>query len=340
VEDQFRGAAVQCGGCARQFTVPASSASWWGGLRRVYQSLTGSGNLHSVEDPSLSLVLDGPAAQLAEREKPETVAITAPHFEVGAATSAGPVRRLNEDSFLSLQWNSCNRDQPGGVAILAVADGMGGHAAGDLASGLVVRTLATSLGGLLLRLGMPDSGQPIPTPAEVAVTLGEAIQSANRMTHQKGLAEAGCQGMGAALAAVVAWQNQAVVAHVGDCRVYHFRAGNLVQLTRDHTVVARMVELGKLSPAEAQRHPARNELTQAMGRYPQVEPSSLPVSLATGDWLIAACDGLQAHVDDAALAGLLAGAANAVQLAHDLVALANQKGGSDNCTVLALHCRA
>jgi protein phosphatase len=174
---------------------------------------------------------------------------------------------------------------------------------------------------------------------EIAAAVAESIQAANRMTHQKGQSKSGFQGMGAALALVIAWPNQAVVAHVGDCRVYQFRAGKLTRLTRDQTVVDRMVELGKLSPAEALTHPARNELTQAMGRHPQVEPSSLTIPLSAGDWLVATCDGLQAHVNDSALAGHLTGADNAAQLACDLVALANQKGGSDNCTVLVLHCR-
>ncbi len=337
MEDQFRGTAVQCGGCGKPFAVPAPSGSWLGGLRKMMQTLTGTGK-DADEDVSVSLELDGPEAQAVVDPPGKPAAVVGPHFEVGAATSTGLVRQRNEDSYLVQHWACCNRDSPGDVAVLAVADGMGGHAAGDVASGLVVRTLAGPLGALALRL-TPYTVPAQPTPAEVAAAVGEAIVSANRATHQKGQSDAACQGMGSTLAVVVAWQNQALVAHVGDCRVYHWHDGKLKQLTRDQTVVARMVELGKLTPAEAKTHPARNELTQSMGRHPQVDPSSQQVTLAAGDWLVAACDGLHAHFEDEDLAARIAGATNAAALASELVGAANQRGGSDNCTVLVLRCR-
>jgi protein phosphatase len=337
VDDQFRGTAVQCGGCGKPFAVPAPTGSWFGGLHKVMQSLTGAGK-PAEEDVSVSLELDGPAAQTVDERQGEPPAVVVPRLEVGAATSSGVVRPRNEDSYLIQQWACCNRDEPGDVAVLAVADGMGGHAAGDLASGLVIRTLAGPLGALALRL-TPFVAPAQPTPAEAASVVGEAILAANRATLQKGQSDAACQGMGATVAVVVAWQAQAVVAHVGDCRVYHWHDGKMKQLTRDHTVVGRMVELGKLTPAESKTHPARNELTQAIGRHPQVEPSSQQVMLAPGDWLITACDGLHTHVEESDLAGMIVGASSAARLASNLVETANQRGGSDNCTVLALRCR-
>jgi protein phosphatase len=340
VEDQYRGGSVQCGGCGRQFAVPAPSPSWLAGVRKVFQSLTGSVVPAAHDEPSLTLELDGPAAHAMEPPDAKEVAVVVPRFEIGCATSTGPVRPRNEDSYLVQQWSSCNRDDRADVAVLVVADGMGGHASGDVASGLVIRSLASSLGALGSRLAIPDPANPSPTPVDVAGAVSEAIQSANRAAHRRAQSEASCEGMGAALAVVVAWNDQVVVAHVGDCRVYQIRAGKLLQLTRDHTVVERMVELGKITLAEAQSHPARNELTQAMGRHPQVEPSTQSLTIAGGDWLIVACDGLPTHVDDAVLAGMTAAAVNAPQLASDLVALANKNGGSDNCTVLVLRCRA
>jgi protein phosphatase len=338
VDEQLRGAAVQCGGCGNPFSVPAP-ASWWGGLRRVVRSLTGTPKSEPTFDPTVNLDLDGPDAQAQPATEREPDSLVLPRFDVGVATSAGKVRPHNEDSYLLLHWGWCNRDAPGDTAALAVADGMGGHAGGDVASGLVIRSLAGSLGGLSVRLAQAESGQPTPSTAEVAASVGEAIQAAHRVTSQKAGTESAHQGMGATLAVVVAWRNSAVVAHVGDCRVYRWQRAALSQLTRDHSVVARMVELGKLTAAEALTHPARNEITQAIGRHTTIEPSSLVVETAPGDWLIAACDGLSAHVTEAQMIRLLGEARNAQHLASDLVALANRGGGSDNCTVLVLRCR-
>jgi protein phosphatase len=290
-------------------------------------------------DDSVSLDLDGPGAdsQPATEREPDSVVL--PRFDVGVATSSGRVRPHNEDSYLLLHWGWCNRDTPGDVAVLAVADGMGGHAGGDVASGLVIRSLAGSLGGFSLRLAKVDAAVSPPTVADAAAAVGEAIQAAHRLTSQMAQAQATYQGMGATLAILVAWARQAVLAHVGDCRVYRGQRGAVSQLTRDHTVVERMVELGKLSAAEAMTHPARNEVTQAVGRQTPLEPSSLALEIAPGEWLVIACDGLSAHVSDTELSRMLGEARNAQHLASDLVALADRGGGSDNCTVLVLHCR-
>jgi protein phosphatase len=113
----------------------------------------------------------------------------------------------------------------------------------------------------------------------------------------------------------------------------------LTQVTRDQTLVARMVELGKLTPAEALVHPQRNEVTQAVGKHTQLLPAAYPLRLSAGDWLVVACDGLHAHVDEPMLrAALMPASASAGNLAQQLVDLANQRGGSDNCTVVAVRC--
>jgi protein phosphatase len=214
---------------------------------------------------------------------------------------------------------------------------MGGHEAGDRASGLVIRTvggaLATPLGGAL-------SGQLKAAAAPVlAEALGAALQEANRVVHPAARGLPSCKGMGATAAAVLVWDGLAVIGHVGDCRVYHQRGGALTQVTRDQTLVARMVELGKLTPREALDHPARNEVAQAVGRQPEVEPGRCQVQLAPGDWLIVACDGLQSHLDARALQEQVARApSSAARLAQQLVDLADQRGGSDNCTVVAVRC--
>jgi serine/threonine protein phosphatase PrpC len=260
-----------------------------------------------------------------------------PRLEVGAATSPGRARTRNEDSFLvqHLAWNHLADRHD--LALLIVADGMGGAEAGDRASWLVVGTVAASLGPLLA--GAFGRGLKDFTSARLTQAVTAALHEANRTVYQAAQAEPACRGMGATAAVVLICDGRVVIGHVGDCRVYHSQEGQLTQVTRDQTLVARMVELGKLTPREALRHPSRHEVSQAVGRAPELEPASYQLMLSTGDWLVIACDGLHAHLDHAALESAVAHSAPAAGLlAQDLVERADQLGGSDNCTVLTVRC--
>jgi protein phosphatase len=175
--------------------------------------------------------------------------------------------------------------------------------------------------------------------AKVPEAIACALREANRAVQQAARDEAAGKGMGATAAVVVVWDGQVHIGHVGDCRVYHQRAGRLTQVTRDQTLVARMVELGQLSPREALRHPSRDEVTHAVGRAADLEPAAYQLRLAAGDWLVVACDGLHAHLDAATLQEETAKAPpSAAALAQHLVDRADQLGGSDNCTVIAVRC--
>jgi protein phosphatase len=275
-----------------------------------------------------------PAAPAAAPPAPAPAAPV--RLDLGAATSAGRVRRRNEDSYLVQHLTWCHRDQRHDSALLVVADGMGGYEAGDRASGVVVREVGTALAGTLtwaLRGPLSDG------PTVLLGALASALREANAAVYRLAQTEAACKGMGATAAAVLVWEGQALVGHVGDCRVYHQRAGRLTQVTRDQTLVARMVDLGKLTPKEALTHPGRNTVSQAVGKQPNLDPAAHQVPLAAGDWLLVACDGLHAHLDHPALQQEVSKAPpSAAQLAQQLVDLVNQRGGSDNCTVLAARC--
>jgi protein phosphatase len=258
-------------------------------------------------------------------------------LDIGSATSSGRIRDRNEDSFLvqHLVWS--NLDERHEIALLALADGMGGYEAGHRASGMVIRTVGSVLTPLL---GAALSGLNTSTAlSKSAETIDRALREANAAILGQAKSDPGCKGMGATAEVVLIWDGRAQIGHVGDCRVYHHRDGRLTQVTRDQTLVARMVELGTLTPREALRHPSRNEVSQAVGKQPALEPARYEVQFAPGDWLIAACDGLHAHLDgDALQAELNQPAASAAQRARPLVERTNQLGGSDNCTVLAVHC--
>ncbi len=258
-------------------------------------------------------------------------------LDIGATSSTGHVRERNEDSLFVQQLSWISSDLRHEIALIVVADGMGGYAAGDRASCLVIRTMGTVLAPLLngaLNGKFKDASAP-----DLVQTIEYAIQEANRTVYRAAKNDASCKGMGATVAAVLVWDGQALIGHVGDCRVYHQRSGRLTQITRDQTLVARMVELGQLTPQEAINHPANNEVTQAVGKRPDIQPARYGLKLATGDWLVVACDGLHTHVDDRTIEAAVSKAAfAAAPLADQLVDLANQRGGTDNCTVVVAYC--
>jgi protein phosphatase len=213
---------------------------------------------------------------------------------------------------------------------------MGGHEAGDRASGLVVRTVGRVLSPLLD--GYLSGQFEKASASDLVNALGHAILEANRVVYRAAGGGNTNNVIGATAGVVLIWDGTAHVGHVGDCRVYHYRAGKLTQVTRDQTLVAKMVEMGQLSAKEAQRHPARNEVTQAVGLRLDLKPARHQVALAPGDWLLLASDGLHTHVDDARIQDVLRRSAAAAQLADHLVDLADKGGGSDNTTVIAVRC--
>jgi protein phosphatase len=217
-------------------------------------------------------------------------------LDIAGVTSIGRERSRNEDSFLvqHLTWSDLNQNHQ--LALVIVADGMGGHAGGDQAARVALHTIGSSLAPLLTSaLGTQKRDV---TRAGLAKAVDGAIKEANRVVHQAGATDRKYKGMGATAAVVVIWNGRVVIGHVGDCRVYHQHAGHLKQVTCDQTLVNRMVELGQLSPREAAGHPASNEVLQAIGTRTVIEPAQHKLKLVPGDWLLVACDGLHGQVED------------------------------------------
>jgi PPM family protein phosphatase len=258
-------------------------------------------------------------------------------LDIAGVTSIGRERSRNEDSFLvqHLTWSELNTNHQ--LALVIVADGMGGHAGGDEAARLTLRTIGGSLAPLLTTA--LTSQEHKVTRAGLANSIDAAIKDANRVVQGAAASNPRHKGMGATTAVLVVWNGSAVIGHVGDCRVYHHHAGQLQQVTRDQTVVNRMVELGKLTPAEAVGHPASNEVLQAVGVRTALEPARYKLKLSPGDWLLVSCDGLHGQVDDRTIQETVTRAPpSAALLANRLVDLADQSGGMDNCTVVAVRC--
>ena len=229
----------------------------------------------------------------------------------GAATDTGQVRANNQDAVLIAE------------PVFAVADGMGGHAAGEIASQVAVESLQES------EVTSLDS-------------LVEAVREANRSVWQRASDDPELHGMGTTLCAVALLPGEAgggeqiAVVNVGDSRVYQLHDGELTQLTDDHSLVEDLVREGRLSPQEARTHPQRNILTRVLGNDSDVEVDSWLVDPHRGDRFLLCSDGLFNEVDDDKIASVLRRLADPDEAAHELVTLAIQAGGRDNVSVVVV----
>jgi serine/threonine protein phosphatase PrpC len=222
-------------------------------------------------------------------------------------TDTGRERRTNEDNAFA---------QP---PLFAVADGMGGARAGEVASGIVVETFAN---------GMPDA-----MTAEDG--LAELTREANQQIHKKATSEAERAGMGTTLTAAYVGEDEVAFAHVGDSRAYRFRDGKLEQLTNDHSLVGELVRRGKLTAQQAEEHPQRSVITRALGPEAAVEVDSFSMDAQPGDVFLLCSDGLTSMVDVDTMQDILREHADSLKTAaRRLVDAANEGGGRDNITVV------
>jgi len=232
-----------------------------------------------------------------------------------AGTDVGLARSGNEDSHLR------------GRTVFAVADGLGGHQGGEVASAMAVEPLAAL------------DGRAFADADEAAEALTAAIRAANQAILQRGRSDPELWGMGTTVtAAAVAHDRVLQLAHVGDSRAYLLRKGApLRQLTTDHTVVAEAVERGLLTRQQAAIHPQRGVVTRAVGLDPDVLVDlPEPLELEPGDQVLLCSDGLTEVVDDEQIAGVLAEQVDGGDACGTLIAAANRAGGPDNVTVVLL----
>ena len=231
-------------------------------------------------------------------------------MKVYSITDIGRVRQLNEDSYYQPQ---------SGERFCAVADGMGGHNAGEVASAMAVATYASYMRG-------------------VKYITGEAIRAAvaraNDVVYNASLAAPEVSGMGTTFTALGMEGRNAYIAHVGDSRVYLLRGGILKQLTRDHTLVDELVRRGIITAREARVHPRRNIITRALGTEPRVEIDVYPVEMRPGDVFFLCSDGLTNHVSERDIQRTSRSGEGWPEKLRALVDIALENGGSDNITAM------
>jgi PPM family protein phosphatase len=227
--------------------------------------------------------------------------------ESAGRTDPGRVRRRNEDTFVL--------DPP----LFAVADGMGGAQAGEVASRLTAAAFRE----------YHEADRLAPDERLQAI-----IQEANRRIYERARTDSDVSGMGTTVTAALLTGGRVTLGHVGDSRAYRIRDGELEQLTDDHSLVADLMRSGSLTPEEAEAHPQRSVITRALGTDPEVDVDTLAVETEVGDLFLLCSDGLTTMVADDDILGILSAAPTLDDAAKELVRAANTGGGEDNVTVV------
>jgi protein phosphatase len=253
--------------------------------------------------------------------------IDPPQLVVGTARSVGKQRDHNEDSLYALTATVAGNTATIPFGIYIIADGMGGHQHGEVASEVAVRAMSKYL---LNKLYDPIFGVTPETPQD---SLQEIMQHGVVEAHQAVVRQA--PGGGTTLTAVVVLGNRMTIAHVGDSRAYAvYLDGRMQILTRDHSLVKRLEELGQITPEEAEIHPQRNVLYRALGQGDPFEPDVTTAPLPQPGYVLICSDGLWGLISDAEMFRLIANAPSPHRACQMLVDAANSAGGHDNITAI------
>ncbi|HTR21938.1 MAG TPA: Stp1/IreP family PP2C-type Ser/Thr phosphatase [Gemmatimonadales bacterium] len=236
------------------------------------------------------------------------------HITCAGRTDVGVIRSGNEDNFLMVPDRG----------IFVVADGMGGHAAGEVASEMAVRYIARELGSLK---GLGDE--------EVAERIRMAIRTANGAIFERTLTEHDKRGMGTTVTSLVLYSGRFQIGQVGDSRAYLVRDGKLTQITKDHSYVQEQVDAGYLTPEQARTHPYSNVITRCVGANSDVIPDVYVGSVKQADTFLLASDGLTGMLEDFELQDIMSRPSQMPQEQVDLlISEANRHGGLDNITAV------
>jgi serine/threonine protein phosphatase PrpC len=238
-------------------------------------------------------------------------------FEAAGASDQGRTRKTNEDAYgMSLRNTE-------GACDFVVCDGMGGAAAGEIASRLAVEAMMRAMNHAALT---PEIFQ-------------QAVDAANDSVRSSAERDPARAGMGTTLVALATRGNRAWVAHVGDSRCYRVREGKLERLTLDHSLVDEQVRLGQLTPAQAETSPMRNVITRAVGTQDEVAADLIDFAVEPGDLYLLASDGLMREVGDQQIAEILDPSGDLEKMCLRLIAAANEAGGRDNITCVLARAR-
>ncbi len=228
-----------------------------------------------------------------------------------AGTEIGKIRKVNEDAYLAEK------------NFFAVADGMGGHLAGEIASNISIKFLQKKF-------------KKRSQLAKLKEDLKNSFQEANSKIYQEANRSSEKKGMGTTLSAVFLQANNAIIAHVGDSRVYLFRHNKLHQLTEDHTLVADLIKEGLLREEEARTHPQRSVITRALGVNPNIDVEIIEKEINDEDVLILCTDGISSQISNEVIKEVILKSNHPEEMVKQLLVQANQAGGKDNATAIVI----
>jgi serine/threonine protein phosphatase PrpC len=250
------------------------------------------------------------------------------HLRAAALSDVGMMREVNEDSIIAVEFQRDSLIEPAENFLYVVADGMGGAEAGEMASAIAVATIRDFV----------ETKQRSGNPSDICELLTEALEEANRKILEYQVANIESRGMGSTAVSALILPPEATIAWVGDSRAYYSDQNGLRQLTKDHSLVQRLIEIGQITPEEARHHEHKNVITRSLGAR-QSGPAgaeALSLRLKRGDRLLLCSDGLTAHVDDPSIGEVLRRHLDPHEAARELVVAANAGGGTDNVSVVVI----
>ncbi len=308
----------------------------------IFKWLTGRAQY--TPDPSLAVAMSGlfekalgsagystgqELADALDEAIRQTASTPTVDYRMGRRTSVGMVRTLNEDSLLTVEITRILQSQVRPLGVYVVADGMGGHSAGEVASATVVNAIAQCALAVFATPAIQAG-----TGSDWPAWLKSAVDAANAAVHD--MRKSVGLDMGTTMVMAVLEGSNVHVAHVGDSRIYCLNAQSIRRLTTDHSLVQRLIETGQITPEEARHHPQRNVIYRTMGDKSKVEPDINTYSLNTGDRILLCSDGLSGMVTDADIQRLVLASPNPQAACDALINAANAAGGEDNITAILI----
>lgn len=263
-----------------------------------------------------------------------------PHLSVAGMTHVGVTRAgdINEDSFAALAINLAHDSRQQPLAIAIVADGLGGHVSGQEASRLASRIFVERLTQDLVQPFMLPMGGALPPGEAVTYALREAVNAANTAIYEANVQ--GAADMGSTLVAAIVAGDSAWIANVGDSRAYVLDEGGLRRITTDHSLVEQLIVSGMITPEERYTHPQRNRIFRSLGGDPTIDVDIFTQALKPGMWLLLCSDGMWEMTRDPEMEAILRATHDPRAACEALIASANNHGGEDNITVVALRADA
>lgn len=250
-------------------------------------------------------------------------------YSVGYCTDVGVEREANEDSFSVQNKRYISQTTQLNYGIFIVADGMGGAKAGEYASALATQEISSYINHYFEDLNNKKFQE-----GELMNIMDQAVKRANTIIYQESKENKDYSGMGTTVTASLIYEGQLFISHVGDSRAYLINQHSIEKISRDHSLVGRLLEIGQITPEEAEVHPQRNLIYRSLGGFPAVEVEVYQLPMHSNDYLLLCTDGLYEHVKDEEIQKIVVGSHEPGDACRHLVNLANIRGGDDNSTVV------